>query len=1246
MTNWQIVGFGGDPVASTEEVFAHLHGHSKYSLKDALSDIPELIEAVAARGMNAVAVTDHRVMYGSFELYEAAKLFSSGRQKKGLPGVKPIIGCELNEVDDRTDPSRKGTYHLPVVAISPKGYSNLVQIVSDAATTGMRRHAGDVWEETDLTFIEANNLGEGIVALTGCVAGRLPRLLIGKYDDQGNQVEQPDPVAALAWLNRLKRVFQHVVIELQFHSNPLQKLANVALIEMAAKTQTPMVVTRDYHYIRPEDGAIHDVYVSCASGWREGYDSHDYFLTSPKEMYDWLRANPQLDSHANNLGVDLAEALRNTQRVANAVVTKLPEAYAHFPAVVVPGGHDPRGYLRKLCFDELIRWSMERRIDLKVYVERLEYELKIIDQMGVVPYFLTLWRVIRWCQYEANPEIPVGPGRGSGAGSLVLALLGIVDGDPIEDDLLFERFLNPERAGLPDVDIDIADDDRPRVIQFILETWGADYVAQIGTHGTLSVKQATIDLIKTLDNPSTGQKYTQEEAQAITKPIPAKWPDQSDLTFDKMREVLNDPPDEAIIGELEQDDIEDMRKVANEYFNAINQVPGLPEAINRVEGAKKSFGLHAGGIIISGIPIKTVCPVSKVPKSAILPATQYDMNQVAKLGLIKYDFLGLRTLRVIKLALKFIEKTTGRKIAYRDLSKIIDRDDPKIWKPVAMGQTHGIFQFSGKAVADVSRRVRVSNYAEGVDCVSLGRPGPLDAEVSPGKTMVDAYVEGGDANRPPKPLHPALEQILGKTRQVVVYQEQVQKVVQRVAGYSLGGGDNFRRVISKKDLDAVKALREEFLHGSTDAVPRLEAIIADAKAKGIQTSSYEKMLKDIRERADTRPVPGAVAMGFEEEFSTMLMDALAAFAGYGFNKSHAARYVNIAVICLWLKCYHPTEFMAALLTTEANNVKKLPGNISEARRLQLDLLGPDINSSDVGFDVDVVNGKPAIRYGLLAIKGCGEGIVEEVIAKRPYADFNDFLIKVDQRKVNKTAILALIKAGCFDSIEPNRYKLWNYFCFNVRRMLPEGTQTTKKSAEFAVQYDEAEWDKHSRLEWENESLGIFITGHPLDDHPYARWNETPNGKKGVETAGIIRKVKKHNAKNGEMAWVTIETQEDKRDLTFFANTWKNYTGKLKEGDIIIATGKKDGDNLLVDKVEVKGKAKAAPGAAPAKAAKAPKKSTAKNVPGVTVHQQDLFGEGLDLDGMTPLPDTPVPVGAAPAKEKKPDPLADLFLTSL
>lgn len=1237
--NWQIVDFGGDPVDASGVPFVHLHGHSKYSLKDALSDIPELIDAVAAMDMNAVAITDHRVMYGSFELYEATKLFNKGREKKGLPGVKPLIGCELNEVDDRTLTPRTGarSFHLPVLAMNADGYSNLVQIVSDAATVGLRRSSSDVFEETNLTFIEQNGHGKGIIALTGCIAGRLNRLLIGKFDNTGQMIEQPDPPAALVWLQRLKEVFEHVVIELQFHRNPHQQIANLALIEIAAKTQTPLVVTRDFHYIKPDDGKIHDVYVSCASGWRDGYDSHDYFACSPSVMYDYLVENPALDQYAQGLGVDLREALRNTQRVANSVSVKIPEAFAHFPSFDTEGGYDLRGYLRKLCFDKLIEWSLERPIDLKVYIERLETELKVVQDFGVESYFLVLWKIIKWCRYEAVPEIPVGPGRGSGAGALFLSLLEVCDGDPIEDDLLFERFLNPERVGLPDVDIDIPDDDRSRVIEFILTTWGERHVAQIGTHGTLSVKSATVDLIKTLDNPATGQKYTQDEAQAITKPIPPKWPDQSDMTFDKMREAMNPDPDPAVVGDLDQDDIDDMRKVANTYFDAINQVPGLPEVINRVEGAKKSFGLHAGGIIISGIDIRSICPLSRVPKSAILPATQFDMNQVAKLGLIKYDFLGLRTLRVIKLALGFIEISTGKKLTFKEL-RTAGRNDPKIYKQIAMGQTHGIFQFSGRAVTDVARRIRVKNYAEAVDAVSLGRPGPLDAEISPGKTMVDAYVEAGDPMKPIPSLHPSLDSIVEKTRGVIIFQETIQKIVRTVAGYSFGGGDSFRRVIGKKDLDAIKALREEFLYGSVEGAVRITASINDMKSKGIPSGSYEKILQEVQGRADTTPVPGALASGYDEKFATDLMNALAKFAGYGFNKAHAARYVDISVICMWIKHYHPAEFMAALLTCEAHIAKKLPGNISETRRLQVTILGPDVNSSNRGFTINMVDGKPVIRYGLLAIKGIGDGVVSELMRKQPYTSLPDFLDRIDARTVNKTSVLALIKAGAFDSMEPNRYKLWNYFCFTIRKMLPEGTPTAKKSAEFAPQYNEDEWDKHTRLQWEEESLGIFVTGHPLDDFPYARWNDTPHGKKGVETSGIVRRIKKHQARNGEMCWVTIETQEDKRDLTFFADTWVKYSGQIVDGTILVAKGKKDKDNLLVDSIQIKGKAKPTPKV---------KGKTAKKSKGAVAaeSQSEALVQGLDL-GMDTFSAPNDKDTVAPAVSQKPAPMSDLFADSL
>lgn len=442
--SWQIADLGGAPVSDAEKPFVHLHGHSIYSLKDAISNIYELVETAHKRGMNALAITDHGAMYGSFEFYETAKLFNAGQEAKGLPGVTPIIGCEMYECNDRLHPNGKldPNYHLPVLAITSEGYSNLVQIVSDAATKGLITRPGTgPTEETDLDFIRANGLGKGLVALTGCLGSRIPQLLIGVFNDDGTLKTPPNPAEAEAFLQKLKDTFDHVFIELQFHDLPLQQVANMALIELAAKTQTPMVVTRDYHYINQADGEVHDIYVQCARGMDPYPGGHIYYLTSPQEMYDWLDNHPQLQAHAQKLGIDLYEALRNTQRIANAVDVHIPEAYAHFPAVDTPEGYPPRDYLRKLCFDRLIEWATTREIDVKAYIERLEYELSVIEKMNVVPYFLTLWRIIHWCKHEADPPVPVGPGRGSGAGSLVLSLLEITEGDPIKDGLLFERRL-------------------------------------------------------------------------------------------------------------------------------------------------------------------------------------------------------------------------------------------------------------------------------------------------------------------------------------------------------------------------------------------------------------------------------------------------------------------------------------------------------------------------------------------------------------------------------------------------------------------------------------------------------------------------------------------------------------------------------------------------------------------------------------------------------------------------------------
>lgn len=676
--------------------FVHLHVHTYHSHSDALSEPIELAKRTKELGMNAVAVTDHRVGYGLMEVYLACK----------KQGIKPILGAELNENDrrdvkDSYDRKQMGirSFHLPVLALNYEGYQNLCRILTDAADAGLYIGPGGHFEETDINWIRQNGYGRGLVALTGCLASRMAYLLL----------EEQDFEQAKAWLKALQETFDQVYIELQFHSNVQQQRLNLLLLDLHKQTGVPLVATRDAHYILPQDGPIHDIYVACASGWREGYDSHDYYFCAPDEMYEWPFKHPDFLETCQQLGIDPHEPLRNTQRLADQVDIEIPMGNSLMPSFPVPPPHTEATYLRKLTMDSLLRYARRRQeqgspIYLPEYIDRLEWELRVICDRGNAGYMLILWEIIKWCDENG---IITGPGRGSAAGSLVAFLLNITKLDPLEYGLLFQRFLSPDRLDEPDIDVDIADIHRSRVIRHVAEVWGEDHVAQIGTHGTLAVKAATQALAKAMGLPT-------EKAVALTKPLPPKWPDQTDITFQKLQEIVKDDPDPSIVGDLEPEDIEHMRKLAGDYWEIVNSVEGLSEAIKRVTGAKKSIGIHAGGVAICPRPLDSFIPLTTVPRARVLRVTQYDMDALSQLGVLKMDLLGVRTLSVIAGALDLIERTEGVRIRLSE----IPLDIPEVIRLYGTGHLHGIFQ-GGKAVQKIALEMKPSNFHEIIDLLAL-----------------------------------------------------------------------------------------------------------------------------------------------------------------------------------------------------------------------------------------------------------------------------------------------------------------------------------------------------------------------------------------------------------------------------------------------------------------------------------------------------------------------------------------------
>jgi DNA polymerase-3 subunit alpha len=693
--------------------FVHLHGHTWYSLKDALSSPLELAQQAKAHGMSAVAVTDHRIGYGLLDVYFACK----------NEGVKPILGCELNE-HRLTDPDkfteRKAaglrSNHLPVLARNLEGYQNLCHILTYAATAGLHVDgSGAVVEEVPIEIIATNRWGKGIIALTGCISSRLARIFLGP------QSREEKLARAALWVAELLSIFDEVYLEMQFHSNKDQQEVNLLMLQLyhdlhASNPRLGIVATRDYHYIRPDDGQIHDVYIQCSSanksnkdGWRTGYDSHDYYFCHADVMYEWADQHEDYKQTCAELGIDLYLPLETTQRIADSVDLKLVEGKSQLPRYPVPEHHTESSYLRKVTLEALALYAEKLSsfpdFDLQEYIDRLEWELRVICDRGSAGYMLILWDLVNWCLSQG---IIVGPGRGSGAGSLLLFLLNITRLDPIEHGLLFQRFLSPDRMDEPDVDIDFPDDSKADVVTYLSNRWGSDYVAQIGNHNAMAIKKATQELGKQ-------HGMTHEEVIALTKPLPNKWVDQTDLTFQKLTELAKEEPDYSLLGDLDAEEYISLREKVILFWETVDSKPGLRETIERVSGAKASLGVHAGGVIISPVFIRDLIPLTGQSKRAAIIVTQYNMDGIAKLGFLKFDILSLKTLTVIRRALELIRTTTGDVV---DLYKI-PRDDRSVYRLYQLRRTHGVFQASGKACQQIAGKIKPSNFTELVALLAL-----------------------------------------------------------------------------------------------------------------------------------------------------------------------------------------------------------------------------------------------------------------------------------------------------------------------------------------------------------------------------------------------------------------------------------------------------------------------------------------------------------------------------------------------
>lgn len=1052
--------------------FVHLHGHTSYSLLDAIARPKELAQRAKEQGSPALALTEHRTMASAIQHFLACK----------EAGIKPIFGLEQDETEDRLIHSRKerkelghANYHLTLLARTKEGFKNLIKISSDASTVGYF----DGKARTDLRTIRENGWGSGIICLTGCIASRFSRLLLeGRRDE------------ALAWVKELQDTFDEVYLETQAHELPDQLMVNMAILSIHEETGLPLVITRDYHYLDPEDGPIHDIWVQLRKGMQP-YGAHVFYLAPPGEI----------EQYCIRHGIPL-EAMDNTVRIAEKCEDIDPTSPPRMPKFFADGRQSEEVALQVLAYRGLEDLIRTQHVPAREYVERLEKELWVIIRKGFAGYFLILQDLVK----EARSRgIPIGPGRGSAAGSLVSYLLGITRIDPLRYNLLFERFLNPERTALPDIDIDVDAERRPEMIRYLMDRYGEGHVAQVSNVNTLGVKGAIKDVLR-------GLEYSPREAQVISDLVPLKFPDQSKVKLDEFLDVGRNPQDylERFGGE---ERLERVRQQSIEFAKVLSHDPRIEGLIRKVEGLVRSYGIHASGVVISSDPLNEVIPIRASDGKGVAPVTQWDLRDTEAAGGLKLDLLGLYTLSVIRQA----TETAG--MTLEDLDRI-DLDDPKIYVPLQKGETHGLFQADGEAVTQIAKRLKPESFDEVIDLLSLARPGPMDAKMEDGRTMVDHYILAKQTGRLPE-IHPDLKPILAPTKGTMIYQEQIMQICQRIAGYSLAQADNWRRAVGKKKHEEMPKLRAEFIEG-------------------------------------------ALKQGYDEAFVTGLVDAMIKFAGYGFNRSHSAAYSNILMKTAYLKVYHPVDFMAALMSFDQGDLEKLKGHLAECQRLGVKVLPPDINTSKATFTVEGRDGERVIRYGIGGIKGVGPTALEEILSKQPYESLADFAARVSGQKVKRDVVERLILAGAFDWEDKNRYRLVNRYNFEIRRF--KEVKKRVRSTD-AVRLNEDEYNDLVKLNLERELIGIYISGHPTDGIDQDPLERLKPGRT-VRVAGLIEKVKKHIDRNDRtMAFVTLDTRSGPMEAVIFAKLYKRLPKSfLKQGNIIVVQGEIDRKNgsLIVE----------------------------------------------------------------------------------
>ena len=1065
--------------------FTHLHVHTEYSLLDGSNKIKEYVARVKELGMDSAAITDHGVMYGVIDFYRAAR----------EAGINPILGCEVyvapgSRFDREVGSGDDRYYHLVLLAENNQGYSNLMKIVSKAFVEGFYYKP-----RVDLELLEKYH--EGIIALSACLAGEVARYLArGMYEDA--------KIAAL----RYQDIFGkgNFFLELQDHGIPEQQTVNQQLLRMHRETGIDLVATNDVHYTMAEDAEPHDVLLclqtqkKLSDENRMRYEGGQYYVKSPEEM-------ARLFPYA-------LEALENTHRIAERCHVEIEFGVTKLPKYDVPDGFTSWEYLNKLCYEGLEQRYHPVTEELK---KRLDYELSTIKNMGYVDYFLIVWDFIK---YARDNDIMVGPGRGSAAGSLVAYTLGITQLDPIRYDLLFERFLNPERVSMPDIDVDFCFERRQEVIDYVRRKYGDDCVVQIVTFGTLAARGVIRDVGRVLDMP-----YAQVDT--IAKMIPQ----ELNITIDK---ALGMNPEFRKAYE-EQDDIHRLIDLAK-----------------RLEGLPRHTSMHAAGVVISQKDVSEYVPLSRAQDGSIV--TQFTMTTLEELGLLKMDFLGLRTLTVIQNAVKMIEQSTG---VLLDMQKI-DYNDKKVLDSLGTGRTDGVFQLESAGMKNFMKELKPQSLEDVIAGISLYRPGPMD--------FIPQYIRG--KNRPDTIRYdcPQMEPILKPTYGCIVYQEQVMQIVRDLAGYTLGRSDLVRRAMSKKKASVMAKERQNFVYGNVE-----------------------------------EGVPGCIANGISEEIANKIYDEMTDFAKYAFNKSHAAAYAVVSYQTAYLKYYYPVEFMAALMTSVVEMPNKVAEYISVCRQMGIHILPPDINHGMYGFSVD--NG--AIRYALSAIKSIGRPVIEGIVREREehgeYTSLKTFVERnIDQ--INKRVVENLIKAGALDCLEGNRKQKMTIYTQIIDSINQDKKHTMagqlslfdiaseEDKKEFEIRMPQVEeYPKEIILTFEKEVLGIYLSGHPLERYRNmmekmisAKTSDfQPDDETGIPevydnqkviVGGMITdKTIKYTKNNKVMAFLTVEDLVGTVEVVVFPRDYEKCQMFLNEDARLFIQGRVSAEDdkaskLILEKV--------------------------------------------------------------------------------